>query len=54
MADPDKALATQLANIEKRTGKALSELAAIVKGSGLTRTASTPVPRPPCGRSTTR
>ena len=37
MADPDKALATQLANIEKRTGKTLAELAAIVKGSGLTR-----------------
>jgi predicted transport protein len=37
MADLDKALATQLANIEKRTGKTLAELAAIVKGSGLTR-----------------
>ena len=37
MADLDKALATQLANIEKRTGKTLTELAAIVKGSGLTR-----------------
>ena len=37
MADLDKALATQLANIEKRTGKTQSELAAIVKGSGLTR-----------------
>jgi hypothetical protein len=37
MADPDKAIATQLANIEKRTGKTLAELAAIVKGSGLTR-----------------
>ena len=35
MADLDKALATQLANIEKRTGKTLAELAAIVKGSGL-------------------
>ena len=33
----DKALATQLANIEKRTGKTLAELAAIVKGSGLTK-----------------
>jgi hypothetical protein len=31
----DKALATQLANIEKRTGKTLAELAAIVKASGL-------------------
>jgi hypothetical protein len=33
----DKALATQLANIEKRTGKSLAELAAIVKSSGLTK-----------------
>lgn len=37
MADLDKALASQLANIEKRTGKSLAELAAIVKGSGLSR-----------------
>ena len=37
MADLDKALGTQLANIEKRTGKTLAELTAIVKGSGLTR-----------------
>jgi predicted transport protein len=37
MADLDKAVATQLANIEKRTGKTLAELTAIVKGSGLTR-----------------
>jgi hypothetical protein len=37
MPDMDKALATQLANIEKRTGKTLAELAAIVKGSGLTK-----------------
>jgi hypothetical protein len=37
MADLDKALATQLANIEKRTGKTLAELTAIVKGSGLTK-----------------
>ncbi len=37
MADLDKALATQLANIEKRTGKSLAELAKVVKGSGLTR-----------------
>lgn len=35
MADPDKAIATQLANIEKRTGKTLAELGAIVRGSGL-------------------
>jgi hypothetical protein len=31
----DKALQTQLANIEKRTGKSLAALAKIVKGSGL-------------------
>jgi hypothetical protein len=33
----DKALATQLANIEKRTGKTLDALAKIVKSSGLTK-----------------
>jgi Domain of unknown function (DUF5655)/Domain of unknown function (DUF4287) len=33
----DKALATQLANIEKRTGKSLDALAAIVRSSGLAR-----------------
>jgi hypothetical protein len=33
----DKALATQLSNIEKRTGKSLADLAAIVKSSGLTK-----------------
>jgi hypothetical protein len=33
----EKALATQLANIEKRTGKSLAELTAIVRGSGLTK-----------------
>lgn len=33
----DKALATQLANIEKRTGKSLDSLAKIVKASGLTK-----------------
>ena len=33
----DKALQTQLTNIEKRTGKSLEQLAAIVKGSGLTK-----------------
>ena len=37
MADLDKALATQLANMEKRTGKSLSELTAIVKGSDLSK-----------------
>lgn len=33
----EKALATQLANIEKRSGKTLAQLAAIIKKSGLTR-----------------
>lgn len=37
MTDLEKAVATQLANIEKRTGKTLAELAAIVKSSGLTK-----------------
>jgi hypothetical protein len=37
MSDPAKALATQLANIEKRTGKTLSELAGILRASGLTK-----------------
>lgn len=35
MSSVDKALATQLANIETRTGKSLKELTAIVKKSGL-------------------
>ena len=35
--DVDKALQTQLANIEKRTGKSLAELIAIVKASGLSK-----------------
>lgn len=35
--DMDKAVATQLANIEQRTGKTLAQLAKIVKGSGLAR-----------------
>jgi len=33
----DNALATQLANIEKRSGKTLAQLAKIVKSSGLTK-----------------
>ena len=33
----DKALQTQLANIEKRTGQSLDELAKLVKSSGLTK-----------------
>lgn len=37
MTDLDKAIATQLANIEKRTGKSLAELTAIVKASGLSK-----------------
>jgi hypothetical protein len=34
VADPDQAVATQLANIEKRTGKTLAELTRIVRESG--------------------
>jgi hypothetical protein len=37
MADLDKATATQLANIEKRTGRSLDELAALIRASGLTK-----------------
>lgn len=37
MSSVDKAIATQLANIEKRTGKSIDELAAIVQSSGLTK-----------------
>ena len=37
MSDIAKALATQLANIEKRTGKSLDQLAAIVRESGLSK-----------------
>ena len=33
----DKALATQLANIQKKTGKSLDELERLIRGSGLTR-----------------
>lgn len=33
----DKALATQLANIEKRTGKSLDQLSAVIKASGLVK-----------------
>jgi len=35
--DIDKALATQLANIETRTGKTVAELVALVRGSGLAK-----------------
>jgi hypothetical protein len=37
MADLDKAVATQLSNIEKRTGKSLEELATLVRESGLSK-----------------
>ena len=37
MADLDKALATQMANIEKRTGKSIADLTALVKNSGLSK-----------------
>jgi len=37
MSDVDKAFATQLINIEKRTGKSLEELAKIVQASGLSK-----------------
>ncbi len=37
MADPAKALETQLANIEKRTGKTLAQLTKIINDSGLTK-----------------
>ncbi len=35
--DLEKAVATQLANIEKRTGKSLDELSSIVRNSGLSK-----------------
>ncbi len=34
MADMDKAIATQIANIEKKTGKSLAQLTAAIKKSG--------------------
>ena len=37
MSSLDKAVQTQLDNIQKKTGKSLDELAAIVKKSGLTK-----------------
>lgn len=37
MADLNKALATQLVNIEKRAGKSLAELTSIVTSSGLSK-----------------
>lgn len=37
MTDLKKAQATQLANIEKRTGKSIAELTKLVKSSGLTK-----------------
>lgn len=37
MADPQKALETQIKNIQTKTGKSLDDLAKIVKKSGLTK-----------------
>jgi len=37
MADPAAALATQLKNIENRTGRSLAQLAAMIAGSGLSQ-----------------
>jgi hypothetical protein len=37
MSDLEKALATQLANIEKRSGKSLDELTAIIRARGLAK-----------------
>lgn len=37
MTDVAKAIATQLANIEKRSGKSLTELAQIIQASGLSK-----------------
>lgn len=37
MADLDQAVATQLSNIEKRTGKSIEELSALVRHSGLSK-----------------
>ena len=37
MSSVDKAVETQLANIEKRTGKSLAELTALIQNSGLTK-----------------
>ena len=37
MSSLDKAIQTQLDNIQKKTGKSLDELAAIIHKSGLTK-----------------
>jgi hypothetical protein len=37
MPDPVKALATQLENIQKRTGKTLAQLEKVIRSSGLTK-----------------
>ena len=37
MNSPDKAVATQLANIQAKTGKSMPELAALIQQSGLTK-----------------
>ena len=37
MSDLDKAVETQLKNIQTKTGKSMDELSAIVRNSGLTK-----------------
>ena len=37
MSSPDKAIATQLVNIQAKTGKSMPELAALIQQSGLTK-----------------
>jgi hypothetical protein len=37
MANPDQALQTQLENVQKRTGRSLEELYAVIRGSGLAK-----------------
>jgi len=37
MSDPDKALATQLANIEAKTGKSVAEIRTLIAASGLVK-----------------
>ena len=53
MADPQAALATQLRNIETKTGKTLPR-AKLPQLLTIRCTRFTPVPRPACGRCTTR
>ncbi len=44
MADIEKAKATQLANIEKKTGKSLKQLAAAIKASRKSQARRNPLP----------